>query len=112
MRKLKNVNLIVKNKSIFLEDVEVDKIFISNKVSTREGNCKYFTNYKESYKITPMCIILPKIRGRTRKFDKTVCISFSQKILKSYRNTIKCGIKSAIVLKKNLIGNLLKAKKI
>ena len=93
MRKLKNVNLIVKNKSIFLEDVEIDKIFISNKVSTTEGNCKYFIDYKESYKITPICIILPKIRGRTRKFDKTICMSFSQKVIKSYKNIIKSGTK-------------------
>ena len=58
MKKLKTVNFSVKNKPIFLEDVEIDKIFISNKVSSSEENCKYFIDYKDRYKIRPMFIIL------------------------------------------------------
>ena len=58
MKKLKTVNFIVKTKPIFSEDVEIDKIFISNKVSSIEENYKYFIYFKDSHKIIPMYIIL------------------------------------------------------
>ena len=39
-------------KPIFLEDVNIDKMFVSNKAFSNE----------ENYKVRPLCIILPKLR--------------------------------------------------
>lgn len=76
--------------------METDKISISNKVSSSEEICKYIIDRKDSSKIRLMCIILSEIKGYTRNFDGTMCLSFWQEITKSNKNIIKSGIKPAL----------------
>ena len=76
--------------------METAKIFISNKGSPSQENCKYIIDYKDNYKIRQMCIILSEMKGYTKNFDGTICLSFWQKITKSNKNIIKSGTKSAL----------------
>ena len=56
--------------SIFLEDVDTDKILLSNVVSSSEENCKYFIiGYKDDLKIRSFYLILSKMRGRAKNFS-------------------------------------------
>ena len=43
--------------------METAKIFISNKGSPSQENCKYIIDYKDNYKIRQMCIILSEMKG-------------------------------------------------
>ena len=61
------------NNAIMIDDVDIDKM-ISNKVSCRKG-CKHFIGYKDSLKVKPLCIMLPKTSGCTKSVYKTKCIS-------------------------------------
>ena len=56
--------------------METAKIFISNKGSPSQENCKYIIDYKDNYKIRQMCIILSEMKGYTKNFDGTICLSF------------------------------------
>ena len=40
--------------------MDVYNIFISNRISSSEKNCKYFIGYADEYEIKPFTIILPK----------------------------------------------------
>ena len=41
---------------------------------------KYFILYKDGEKVKGFCIMLPKMRGQTRHFDETKCMSFLIKV--------------------------------
>ena len=56
-------------------------------------------------KVKLWCIMLPKMSGYAESFDETKYISFLIKDEELLKNTIKSGIKSEIVLKKDLIAN-------
>ena len=61
IKKLKNVNLIIVKSQLFLDDLDTDKMFVSNKVSSNEENYKYTIGYKDDdYKMKPSCIMLSK----------------------------------------------------
>ena len=46
---------------IFLKDVDINNVVVSNKISSDEKNYKYFIGYLyDDYKIKPLHIILPK----------------------------------------------------
>ena len=54
-----------------MDDVNIDKILISNKVSFGKKGYKYFIGYKDNnndYEINPLYVMLPKIMGYV-KFD-------------------------------------------
>ena len=47
---------------IFINDVDIDNILISNKTSSGKTSYKYFIGYLvDDYKIKPLHIMLPKI---------------------------------------------------
>ena len=50
-------------------DVDIDAILISNKVSCKKGY-KYFTSHKDDEKVK-------LLSGRERSFDETKCMCFS-----------------------------------
>ena len=40
--------------------MNIDKILISNRISSSENNYKYFTRYPDKYKTKPFTITLPR----------------------------------------------------
>ena len=58
--KWKNINFST-IKVLFLEDVDIKNVLVSNKISSAEKNYKYFIGYlNDGYKIKTLYIILPK----------------------------------------------------
>ena len=66
--KLKNINIIV-IKILFLNDVHIDNILISNKIPNDERKYKYFIGYLDYYKIKSFSIILPKTSAYAKSYD-------------------------------------------
>ena len=60
---------------ILIDNIGVNKIVVSNKISLGKDDLKYFIGYKDARKIRPLCIFLPKMSAYRRNFDKTKCIS-------------------------------------
>ena len=54
---------------ISIDNREVNKIAVSNKIFFGKNNFKYFIGYKDAEK--PLCIFLPKMSPYARDFDKT-----------------------------------------
>ena len=54
---------------ISIDNREVNKIAVSNKIFFGKNNFKYFIGYKDAKK--PLCIFLSKMSPYTRDFDKT-----------------------------------------
>ena len=82
-----------KNLSL-MDDVDINKILISNMVSSYEKIYKYFIGYKDNgYKIKPLYIILPQMGGDTKCFDETKCTYFLKKDDKWLENYKKSGKK-------------------
>ena len=54
---------------ISIDNREVNKIAVSNKIFFGKNNFKYFIGYKDAKK--PFSIFLPKMSPYTRDFDKT-----------------------------------------
>ena len=65
---------------ISIWDVNINKIIVSSKVPFGKNCFKNFRWYhKGDRKVTPLCIILPKVRAQRRDFDETKYMSFSIK---------------------------------
>ena len=54
-------------------------------------------------KIKPLCVMLPRMSAYRRDFDET---KYIKKIMNCQKNIMKFGIKSSILLKKDLVVNL------
>ena len=55
-----------------INNVDIDKILISNKVSFGKKGCKYFISFNnDDNKINPVCIMLPKRRRYQKRFGET-----------------------------------------
>ena len=55
---------------VFLEDVDIDNVLASNKISFGEKKCKYFVGYlHDNYKIKPLNIMLPKTKTYLKSYD-------------------------------------------
>ena len=61
---------------ILLNNIDVNKIAVSKKVSCGKKGFKYFISSKSSKKIRPLCIFLPKISEYRRDFNETKYICF------------------------------------
>ena len=66
--KLKNINSIAKKGPIFFNDVNIDNIFISKKISPGKKLLKYFIGYINDYIIKPCTIILPKTSAYVKTY--------------------------------------------
>ena len=60
---------------ININNVGIDKIIISNKVSFAK-KIKYFIGYKNDEKDNTLCTMLPKMSGHTKRFDEAKYMSF------------------------------------
>ena len=61
---------------ISIDDVDIEKIWISNKIYFRKKGFKYFIGYKDNENVKPLYIILPKMRGYSERFNETKYMSF------------------------------------
>ena len=78
-----------KNKKINnIDDIDVNKILVSNKESYGTNNSlKYFIGYDDNDVIRPLYVRLPQMTGYVRKSDENATISFRVKdkqLLKNY----------------------------
>ena len=78
-----------KNKKLFrIEDIDVNKIFVSKKESYGTKNAiKYFIGYNNNNEIKPICIRLPEMIGYAKYFDGNKTMSFKvidKQLLKKY----------------------------
>ena len=64
---------------ILIDDVDINKTIISNKVLCCKRFFKYFIGYKDNEKVKPLCIVLPKLIGYRKNFSKTKYMSFLKK---------------------------------
>ena len=68
--KLKERNFYRHESPIILEDVDIEKVLVSNKISSGEKNYKYFMFYLyNDYKVKPLHIMLPKRRAYVKSCD-------------------------------------------
>ena len=57
--------------SIFLKDVDIEKVLVPNKISFDEKNYKYFIGYLDNdNKVKPLHIMLPKTSAYIKKYDE------------------------------------------
>ena len=55
---------------IFLKDVDIEKVLVSNKISFGEKNYKYFIGYLyNDHKVRPLHIMLPKTSAFVKSYD-------------------------------------------
>ena len=60
---------------ILLEHADIEKVLVSNKISSGEKSYKYFIGYLHNdYKVKPLHIMLPKKSAYVRNYD---CMSLS-----------------------------------
>ena len=69
-----------------MDDVNIDKIQISNKISFG------YKNNNNDYEISPLSVMLPKIREQVKSFDETEYMSLlikDDKLLTIVNNSVK-----------------------
>ena len=55
---------------ICLKDKVIEKVLVSNKISSDEENCKYFIGYfYNDHKVRPIHIMLPKTSAYIKSYD-------------------------------------------
>ena len=66
-----NESSFYKDKKLFrLNDIDINKIFVSKKESYGTKNSlKYFIGYNDEDDIRPLCILLPQMIGYVKHFD-------------------------------------------
>ena len=69
--KLKNANFT--NSPISINNIDINKIVVSNKISCGKKNLKSFIGYKY---VRPFFILLPKMSTYRIDFDETKCMFF------------------------------------
>ena len=65
-----------------INDIDINKIAVSNKFPFGKQDFKYFIGYKDNEKIRALCIFFPEMSIYKRYFDKTECIYFMIKMKK------------------------------
>ena len=61
---------------ILINDIDINKIVVSNKPPFGKEGFKYFIGYTDAKEIRPLCIFFLEMRAYRRDFDDTECISF------------------------------------
>ena len=63
------------DRPILIDNIDVNKLVVSNKISFGKNDFKYFIGYKDA-KNRPLCILLPKMSANRKHIDKIKCMSF------------------------------------
>ena len=74
-------------RSILQNNIDINKIVVSKKVSFGKKGFKYFIGYKDARKIKPLCIFLPKMSAYRKDFNETKYLPFlikEDKLSKKY----------------------------
>ena len=69
--KLKNTDHLIP-----ISNTDINRIVVSNNVSFRKKDLKYFTGYKDGRKVRPLYILLRKMSADRSGFDQTKYMSF------------------------------------
>ena len=75
-----------------IDNLDINKIVVSNKIFFGKKDFKYFIGYKDAKKVRPLSIFLPKLSTYRRDFDKIKCMSFlikDEKLLEKYNGIWK-----------------------
>ena len=64
---------------VSIDNIDVNKIVVSNKISFGKNGFKHFIGYNNAEKYRPLWIFFPKMSTYRREFDKTRCLSFFYK---------------------------------
>ena len=70
-----------------IDNIDINKILVSNKFSFGKRNFKYSIGYKDAIKIRPLCILLPNMTAYRKDFVKAKCMSFlikNENLLEKY----------------------------
>ena len=59
-----------------MKNIDINKIAVSNKIFFGKKGLRYFVGYKDSKKIRPLCIFLPKMTAYRKDFDQAKFMSF------------------------------------
>ena len=85
--KFEKVTFIRTNQMYNIEEIDTNKILVSNKEAYGTKNSfKYFIGYSDNDVIRSLCVKLPQITGYARKFDENATMSFkvnNKQILKN-----------------------------
>ena len=87
-KKIKKSEFYRNKKVTSIEDIDVNKILVSEKEPYGTKNSiKYFIVYNENDVVRPLCVRLPQMTGYARKFDENATTSFranNKQRLKNY----------------------------
>ena len=61
---------------ISINDIDINKIVVFNKLPFHKQDFKYFIGYKDNEKIRTLCIFFPEMSIYKRYFDKTKYMYF------------------------------------
>ena len=64
------------NVEFILNNVDIDGIMVSNKVSFCKKGFEHFVGYQRDDEIKPLCVMLQTIHGYTKSFNETNSMSF------------------------------------
>ena len=67
---LEKIRFYSNKTSVLLKNINIEKVLVSNKISFRENNYKYFVGYLyNDDKVKPLNIMLPKTSTYVKSFD-------------------------------------------
>ena len=93
---MEKINFTIIRLPFFLGDVDIEKVLVSNNISFREKNYKYFIGYSYNSKVKPLNIMFPKKSAYLKRYDgQTKWMYFliqDDELLEKY-NTIWADIK-------------------
>ena len=90
---------------ITINNIDINKIAVSNKVPFIKKDFKYFIGYKEAKKVRPLCIFFPKTGEYRRDFDKANCKCFLIKDKKLWEKYNEIWGSVSNIIKKELSSN-------
>ena len=61
---------------ILINEIDINKIVVSNKFSIGQQEFKYFIGNNDNGKIKPLCMFFPETNGYRIALDETECMSF------------------------------------
>ena len=85
---------------ISINDIDINEIVVSNKLSFGKQDFKYFIGSKDNKKIRPLWIFFTEMSIYKRYFDKTKCMYFVIKDEKIFYKYIKIWKKVSNIIKK------------
>ena len=94
-------------KPCFLEDVDIENVVVSKKISSGEKSYKYIFGYLYDYKVKPLHIMLPETSTYVKSYDgETRWMYFLMEDNDLWEKYKTIWEKSGLIVKKNLTADL------